>query len=85
MPLKTSTGILRPLKLTSITMTSLKSKKDEKKQKYLTNQNQNAQLLFLGSSGLVIDTVGVHPVVEVESYDSPVELNELELLCTLTA
>ena len=57
-------------------MTSLKSKKDEKKQKYLTNQNQNAQLLFLGSSGLVIDTVGVHPVVEVESYDSPVELNE---------
>ena len=55
-------------------MTSLKSKKDEKKQKYLTNQNQNNQLLFLGSSGLVIDTVGVHPVVEVESYDSPVEL-----------
>ena len=54
-------------------MTSLKSKKDEKKQKYLTNQSQNDQLLFLGSSGLVIDTVGVHPVVEVESYDSPVE------------
>ena len=57
-------------------MTSLKSKKDENKQTYLTNQSQNAQLLFLGSSGLVIDTVGVHPVVEVESYDSPVELNE---------
>ena len=55
-------------------MTSLKSKKDEEKQKYLTNRNQNNQLLFLGSSGLVIDTVGVHPVVEVESYDSPVDL-----------